>query len=181
MKKEIKKLLGLSSHKIQIPGVYIFTHKLTGSKYVGSSSQLLKRLALFIKEKDKISGLFIPLLYKEGFYNFKLEIIPYSKEMKFQRKSFSFIAIYLLNSAFNLNRVKVVNNPRGSNVKGLYMYNRDKTILYYYSREQKNFIDNFNIHFETMQKHLKMGTYYLGRYSFTRCLIYTAKFEICLF
>jgi hypothetical protein len=75
---------------------------------------------------------------------------------------------YLLNPIFNLNKVKVANNPSGSNAKSLYMYNRDKSILYYYSTQQKDFIKNLNIHFETLKKHLNNGTYYLGKYSFSR-------------
>jgi hypothetical protein len=38
--KKLKAVIGSFSNKIQIPGVYIFKHKLTGDKYVGSSSQL---------------------------------------------------------------------------------------------------------------------------------------------
>jgi len=75
---------------------------------------------------------------------------------------------YLLNPIFNLNKVKVVNNPSGFNANSLYMYNRDKSILYYYSTQQKDFIQNLNIHFETLKKHLNNGTYYLGKYSFSR-------------
>jgi group I intron endonuclease len=40
---------------------------------------------------------------------------------------------FLLDPSFNLNTVRVVNNPSGSNAKPLYMYNRDKSILYYFS------------------------------------------------
>jgi hypothetical protein len=38
--KKLKAVIGSFSNKIQIPGVYVFKHKLTGDKYVGSSSQL---------------------------------------------------------------------------------------------------------------------------------------------
>nr|UYR50836.1 hypothetical protein [Morchella crassipes] len=55
------------------------------------------------------------------------------------------------------------------------MYNRDKTILYYSSMQQKDFIDNLNIHYVTFNKHLKNGTYYLGKYLFSREPILTAK------
>ena len=33
---------------------------------------------------------------------------------------------------------------------------------------KKIFIKNLNIHFETLKKHLNNGTYYLGKYSFSR-------------
>lgn len=172
--KEIKKLVGLPSSKIQVSGVYIFTHLISGSKYVGSSSQLAIRLRNYIKNKDRNIGLFIPLLRKEGILNFNLEIIPVINSGDI-RSELVLEQYYLLNTAFNLNKIKVVNNPSGSNSKALYMYNRDKTILYYCSSQQKDFINNLNIHYMTFSKHLKNNTYYLGKYSFSRELILTAK------
>ena len=172
--KEIKKLVGLPSSKIQVSGVYIFTHLISGSKYVGSSSQLAIRLRNYIKNKDRNIGLFIPLLRKEGIHNFSLEIIPVINNGDI-RNELVLEQYYLLNTAFNLNKIKVVNNPSGSNSKALYMYNRDKTILYYCSSQQKDFINNLNIHYMTFSKHLKNNTYYLGKYSFSRELVLTAK------
>ena len=75
---------------------------------------------------------------------------------------------YLLDPSFNLNTVRVANNPSGSNAKPLFMYNRDKTILYYSSTQQKDFIINLNISHFTFSKHLKNGSYYLGKYLFSR-------------
>ena len=40
------------------------------------------------------------------------------------------------------------------------MYNRDKSVLYYYSTQQKDFIVNLNISHFTFTKHLNKGTYY---------------------
>jgi len=172
--KEIKKLVGLPSSKIQVSGIYIFTHLINGSKYVGSSSQLAIRLRSYINNKNRNIGLFIPFLRKEGINSFSLDIIPVINNWDF-RGELVLEQYYLLNSAFNLNRIKVVNNPSGSHSKGLYMYNRNKTILYYYSSQQKDFINNFNIHYITFNKHLKNNTYYLGKYSFSRELVLTAK------
>jgi len=172
--KKIKNLVGLPSSKVQISGIYIFTHLISGSKYVGSSSQLAIRLISYIKNKDRNTGLFIPFLRKEGITNFSLEIIPIINNGGF-RSELVLEQYYLLNTAFNLNKIKVVNNPSGSNSKPLYMYNRDKTILYYYSSQQKDFINNLNIHYMTFSKHLNNNTYYLGKYSFSRELVLTAK------
>jgi GIY-YIG catalytic domain len=172
--KKIKNLVGLPSSKVQISGVYIFTHLISGSKYVGSSSQLAIRLRSYIKNKDRNTGLFIPFLRKEGITNFSLEIIPLVNNWGY-RSELVLEQYYLLNTAFNLNRIKVVNNPSGSNSKPLYMYNRDKTILYYYSSQQKDFINNLNIHYMTFNKHLNNNTYYLGKYSFSRELVLSAK------
>jgi len=174
MVKEICDLLRSQSPHVQIPGVYIFTHNETGSKYVGSSSQLAIRLRSYIKKKDRPEGLLRPLLYKEGINSFSLEIIPI-KENYGYRAELVLEQYYLLDPAFNLNKIKVANNPSGSSAKSLYMYNRDKTVLYYYSTQQKDFVKNLNIHFETFKKHLANETYYLGKYSFTREWISTAK------
>jgi hypothetical protein len=173
MMDDINNLLGLSKDKNQIPGIYIFTHIKTGRKYVGSSSQLSIRLYNYIKKKDKSEGLIRPLLYKEGISEFLLEVIPIYHKWYF-RVELVLEQYYLLNPSFNLNIIKVANNPSGSNSKPLYMYNRDKTILYYYSYQQNNFIKYLKIHFETFKKHLNNNTYYLGKYSFSRTLVETA-------
>jgi len=136
----------------------------------------------------------------------------------------------LLDPSFNLNTVKVANNPSGSNAKHvaqltpdsrdhslmkslinyfkpsssnivtstcrrkandrgnfkentaapcsyLYMYNRDKTICYYHIKSRKDFIISLKIHYATFEKHLANGTYYLGKYLFTREFVQSAKFK----
>jgi hypothetical protein len=66
-----------------------------------------------------------------------------------------------------------------ANIKSnyIFMYNRDQTILYYYIINVKEFLDNLNIHWVTFQKHLENGTYYLGKYTFTREFVSVAKFK----
>lgn len=174
MNKEINDLLGLPSSKKQVKGVYIFTHIDSGYKYVGSSFQLAVRLRSYIKNKDRCIGKFVPLLRKEGISKFSLEIIPIVNNWNF-RADIVLEQYYLLDPKFNLNTIKVVNNPSGSTSKPLYMYNRDKSILYYYSRQQKDFIVNLNIHYATFHKHLSNNTYYLGKYLFSRNLELTTK------
>lgn len=61
----------------------------------------------------------------------------------------------------------------------LFMYNRDKTILYYYTNYIQEFLDNLKINQYTFNKHLTKGTYYLRRYLFTKYLEPTARFK-CL-
>ncbi len=159
--------------------MYIFTDKTTGAKYVGSSSQLAVRLYGYLKERHKDIGLLVPLLKGGNLSNFILEVIqPPSGELNNNYDFRSEIVLeqyYLLDPSFNLNTVRVANNPSGSNAKPLYMYNRDKTILYYHSMQQKDFIVNLNIHYVTFIKHLKNGTYYLGKYLFSREPVLTAK------
>ena len=80
-----------------------------------------------------------------------------------------------MDPSFNLNTIKVSNNPSGSAAKPLYMYNRDKSILYYFIMQQKDFISKLNIAHTTFTKHLNNSTYYLGKYLFLRELVDTAK------
>ena len=166
-KKILKDNIGLPSSKIQIPGVYIFKHKITGLKYVGSSSQLALRLSGYLNYTHKPIGKFIPLLFKDRLSKFTLEVIPLVNNYNF-RSEIVLEQYYLLDPSFTLNTVKVVNNPSGSNAKPLFMYNRDKTILYYSSTQQIDFIKNLNISHFTFSKHLKNGSYYLGKYLFSR-------------
>ena len=135
-KKILKDNIGSPSSKIQIPGVYIFTHKITGAKYVGSSSQLAIRLSGYLNYTHKPIGKFVPLLLKDKLSNFTLEVVTLVDNYKF-RSEIVLEQFYLLDSSFNLNTVRVANNPSGSNAKSLFMYNRDKTILYYSSTQQK--------------------------------------------
>ena len=174
LKNEIKNIIGLVGSKKQIPGVYIFTHKKSGSKYVGSSSQLAIRLNGYFFNKHKVSGLFIPLLKKKELSNFLLYIIPLNKSNLY-KPEIILEQYYLLDPTFNLNTIKVANNPSGNNSKSIYMYNRDKSILYSHFTKQINIIKNLNIHHSTLLKHLKNNTYYLGKYSFSRELNLNAK------
>jgi hypothetical protein len=61
--------------------------------------------------------------------------------------------------------------------KSLYMYTRDKSILYHHTTNEKEFLGSLKIHNDTFAKHLENGTYYLGKYLFTRELEPAAKFK----
>jgi len=58
--KNLTDKIGTPSSKIQIAGVYIFKHKYTGQKYVGSSSQLAIRLFGYLNFRQKLIGKFVP-------------------------------------------------------------------------------------------------------------------------
>lgn len=165
--KFIKDNIGRRTSKIQIPGVYIFKNNITGEKYVDSSSHLALRLQGYLNYSYKPTGKFLPKLFKDKLSNFTLEIIPLVNNYNF-RSEIVLEQYYLLDPSFNLNTVKVANNPSGSNARPLYLYNRDKTVLYYSSTQQTDFIKNLNISHFTFSKHLKKGTYYLNKYLFTR-------------
>ena len=170
-KKETRRLiddkLGLPHSKIQQRGIYIFTCTDTNEKYVGSSSELALRLRGYLNKTHKNSGKLIPLIEEKGLPCFKLEVVclPYYAEFK---PEIVLEQYFLLDPSFNLNTIKVSNNPSGSTAKPLYMYNRDKSILYYFTTQQKDFISKLNIGHITFTKHLTNGTYYLGKYSFAR-------------
>lgn len=201
-KKETRRLidnkLGLPHSKIQQRGIYIFTCTETNEKYVGSSSGLALRLRGYLNKTHKNSGKLIPpassfffnskkkkeagsarsraaeLIEEKGLSCFKLEVVclPYYAELK---PEIVLEQYFLLDPSFNLNTIKVSNNPSGSTAKPLYMYNRDKSILYYFTTQQKDFISKLNISHFTFTKHLTKGTYYLGKYLFLREQVDTAK------
>ena len=173
-KNVLKDKLGLPNSKQRIPGIYIFTHTTTGRKYVGSSSQLAFRLNGYINLSHRKSGLLIPLLHKEGLKNFSLQVFPFYHNY-IKGSEIALEQYYLLDSSFTLNTIRVANNPSGSTSKSLYMYNRDMSILYFFSTKQVDFIRKFNVHHTTFSKHLKNGTFYLGKYLFSSEPVLTAK------
>ena len=129
-------LVGKPKSKLRKPGVYIFTHKESGSKYVGSSNSLSRRLDSYFNDKHNrqrdSQGLLIPLIDKEGMSAFSLEIfiIP----LEFSKNSYMFLEqFFLLHADFNLNTLKRVNfgPPKGT---ALYLYDTEGKILYYTSK-----------------------------------------------
>ena len=177
-KLEIRKLIdgtiGLPLDKIQQRGVYIFIHTPSNQKYVGSSRQLALRLKGYLNKTHRSLGKLIPLIMEKGLSEFRLEIIclPNYSDLN---PEIVLEQYYLLDPSFNLNTIRVSNNPSGYTSKPLYMYNRDKSILYYFTLQQKDFISKLNIDHTTFTKHLIRGTYYLGKYLFLRERVYTAK------
>lgn len=170
----IEGMIGLPHGKIQQRGVYIFTHIPSNQKYVGSSSQLAFRLKGYLNQTHRILGKLIPLIKGKGLSEFRLEVIclPNYSDLN---PEIVLEQYYLLDPSFNLNTIRVSNNPSGSTAKPLYMYNRDKSILYFFTLQQKDFISKLNIGHTTFTKHLIKNTYYLGKYLFLRERVDTAK------
>ena len=67
--KLLDQLTGKSNYK-GFFGVYMFIHKSTGQKYVGSSNLLRRRINYYLKGDFPLSGKFLPLLHKEGLKSF---------------------------------------------------------------------------------------------------------------
>lgn len=132
------------------------------------------RLNGYLNQTHRSIGKLIPLIREKGLSSFKLEVIclPYYTDLN---PEIVLEQYYLLDPSFNLNTIRVSNNPSGSAAKPLYMYNRDKSILYYFTLQQKDFISKLNIGHTTFTKHLSKGTYYLGKYLFLRERVDTAK------
>ncbi len=172
--RDIEEKLGKAWGKTSVAGVYIFTHIPSGRKYVGSSNHLSRRISQYFGGRQKSIGLIVPLLKKEKNTNFTLEIFPlfdnYVKKSEIVLEQY-----YLLNPLFTLNTLRHATVVGSNNGKPIFMYNRDMSILYYYTSEQINLIRNFNIHHTTLTKHLNNGTYYLGKYKFLREPVLTAK------
>lgn len=164
----------LGNIKNKVPGIYIWTHKETGQKYVGSSTQLGRRLSGYINGTHVKVGKFIPLLYKDGLNKFKLEVlilnIGYEPNLELLIEQY-----YLLHKEFNLNTLKVVNSISGARSKALYMYNKEGTVLLYSSDTQEEFISNLGIHHSIFSNCLLTGDLYLNKYKLTNEPINTAN------
>jgi len=130
------------------------------------------RLNGYINLTHKESGLLIALLKKEGLKNFSLQVFPFLDNY-IKGSEIVLEQYYLLNPSFTLNTIRIAGVP--NNGKSIFMYNRDMSLLYYNTSEQINLIQNLNIHHTTFLKHLKNGTYYLGKYKFLREPVLTAK------
>ena len=179
----LKDKIGGPWDKIQVPGIYIFKHKETGAKYVGSSSQLGLRVYGYLKGRHRPIGRLIPLL--TNLSSFTLEIVPLYDNYNF-RSEIVLEQYYLLDPSFTLNTVKVANNPSGSNAKGkaglasmrglpYFLYNRDKSILFYSSTRKDDFTIVLKINYFTLDKHIQKGTIYLKRYTISRVAAMGAK------
>jgi len=158
--------IGTVRGKIQVPGVYIWTHLSTGDKYVGSSSALARRLIGYFNGTHKNTGKLIPLIKSEGVGAFKLQVIPLIKSYTVNQE-LSLEQYFLLHSEFNLNTLKVVTDFSGARAKPLYMYTKDFAELIYSSDVQEDFIFKLRIHHSMFSKSLKAGAYYLDKYVFT--------------
>ena len=137
--KEYLQNIGTYRGKIQVPGVYIWTHLDTGDKYVGSSSKLAKRLQGYFHGTHKSVGKFIPLLKLEGLSKFELEVLLLT-ESYFVNKELALEQYFLLHPEYNLNILKVVSSFSGARSKPLYMYNKDFSKLIFYSDTLEDFI-----------------------------------------
>lgn len=157
-----KNTIGTIRKESSTAGVYIWTHKETGQKYVGSSSRLARRLIGYIRGTHKDTGKLIPLLRKDGVGAFTLEVIllneNYSGSLEHSIEQY-----FLLQKGFTLNTLRVVNKISGSRSKPIYMYTKDLSKLIFSSTIQEDFIFKLGIHHSIINS----DAVYLDRYVFT--------------
>lgn len=94
-----------------------------------------------------------------------------------------FAQIFKIKGSMNKNRVqskeelrtRVSTEPSAHKVlppeqvpSPLYIYNRDMTILYHSTENEKEYVDYLKINKYTFCKHLMKGSFYLGKYLFSR-------------
>ncbi len=172
-KSLLNQLTGPSKYK-GYAGVYMFVHKITGQKYVGSSNLLRRRMEYYFNGNFKLGGNFLPLLQREGLGAFKLIIFKLD-ETKFNIKDALILEQYhLLNKEFNLNTLRVVNTG-SSKGKGVYIYDLTCNILYFHVNSQIELNRVLRIHTETCRKYIDSGNPYLSKFILLSNYVLTAK------
>lgn len=161
-KKLLDELTGKSAYK-GFFGVYIFIHKKTGSKYVGSSNLLRRRMEYYFKGDFPLVGKFLPLLRQEGLGAFKLVIFKLDSNKFSYRDALILEQYYLLNKEFNLNTLRVV-NAGSSKGDAVYVYDLTCSTLYYHAKSRIELKRVLKIHTETSKKFVDSKMPYLNKF-----------------
>jgi|SRR5690554_652495 len=163
-------LVGRPNSRGRHVGVYVFTHIATGQMYVGSSNALGRRLSQYFDEEhlfaNKKSGLFMPLLEKDGIDGFTLKVYVMPAELS---SGFYFLLLeqyFLLDPKFNLNTQRIV-NLRVTQANSLHIYNEDLSILYHTSNSMNALKKEIGIHHSNIQSCLLEGELFLGVFRIT--------------
>lgn len=155
-------LVGRPKSKLYKSGIYIFTHKPSGSKYVGSSNSLSRRLSQYFTftHLKQNSGLLLPLIAKEGFNTFTLEVFVMPPEFNSGYYFLFLEQYYLLYKDFDLNSQRTV-NFRVTQGNGIYLYDAEGKTLFYSSRSINQMQSELRIHPNTINGCIKTGNKYL--------------------
>lgn len=161
-KELLAELTGKSKYK-GFSGVYIFTHKSTGHKYVGSSNLLRRRMDYYFKGDFPLMAKFLPLLEKEGLKAFKLIIFKLDSNIFSSQDALILEQYHLLNKEFNLNTLRVV-NAGSSKGDAIYVYDLTGSTLYYHAKSNIELKRVLKIHPETSKKYVDSKLPYLNKF-----------------
>ena len=161
-KKLLAELTGKSKYK-GFFGVYVFIHKNTGKKYVGSSNLLRRRMDYYFKGDFPLQGKFLPLLQKEGLGAFKLVIFKLDNSKFSLQDALILEQYFLLCKEFDLNTLRVV-NVGSSKGEGVYVYNLSCSTLFYHAKSKIELKRALKIHPETSTKYVDTKTPYLNKF-----------------
>ena len=180
----LSELTGKSKYK-GFSGVYMFIHKNTAQKYVGSSNLLRRRMDYYFKGDFALAapqpsapfagapGKFLPLLYKEGLKAFKLIIFKLDSNKFSLKDALILEQYYLLNKEFNLNTLRVV-NAGSSKGDPVYVYDLTCSTLYYHAKSKIELKRVLKIHTETSKKFVDSKKPYLNKFLLLSYYIPTA-------
>jgi hypothetical protein len=160
--KLLDQLTGKSKYK-GFSGVYIFIHKDSGQKYVGSSNLLRRRLNYYFKGEFSLGGKLLHLLHKEGLKAFKLIIFKLDSNKFSNQDSLILEQYYLLDKEFNLNTLRVV-NAGSSKGDAVYVYDLACSTLYYHAKSRIELKRILKIHTETSKKYVDSKIPYLNKF-----------------
>jgi GIY-YIG catalytic domain len=158
----LDELAGKSKYK-GFSGVYIFIHKSTGHKYVGSSNLLRRRMDYYFKGDFPLAGKFLPLLHKDGLKAFKLIIFKLDSNKFSNQDALILEQYYLLNKEFNLNTLRIV-NAGSSKGDAVYVYDLTCSTLYYHAKSKIELKRVLKIHTETSKKFVDSKIPYLNKF-----------------
>lgn len=166
-------LIGKPGSRRSKAGVYIFSHKYSDKKYVGSSNDLARRFKQYFEKNtlfsNKDTGILLPMIEKEDLKAFTLEVavIPSA----FSKYSHCFLEQYfLLDKRFNLNTHKIVNFRVNQGFK-IYLYDKDCKTLYYSSISLNAFCADLGIHHTSYKKHVNKNELFLDHFIISNNLI----------
>lgn len=158
----LDELTGKSVYK-GFSGVYMFIHKDTGQKYVGSSNLLRRRLDYYFKGNFPLAGKFLPLLHKEGLKAFKLIIYKLDSNKFGNQDALILEQYHLLSKEFDLNTLRVVNTG-SSKGDAVYVYDLTCSTLYYHAKSKIELKRVLKIHTETSKKYVDSKLPYLNKF-----------------
>lgn len=178
--KLLENLTGKSKYK-GFFGVYMFIHKNTAQKYVGSSNLLRRRMDYYFKGEFTTSlfklqeaGKFLPFFKQEGLKAFKLIIFKLDTNKFSIQDALILEQYFLLNKEFNLNTLRVV-NAGSSKGDAVFVYDLTCKTLYYHAKSKIELKRVLKIHTETSKKYVDSKIPYLNKFLLLSYSIPTAS------